>query len=212
MRRFAPGEGVVWRSVHRDDRIVSFVWPWTVVRDEGSEIVLYLPPGTIGKQRTGVRGGPRDRLLLTWDGAHRDVVWRDTNVVRLYREGEDFSIWIARDHATGALLWRYINLEAPWLRTPIGFDSRDHILDLYSEAGEDAWHWKDEDEVAWLIDQGRMDAAFAAKVRESGERALEKIRSGDSLLDDAWSGWRPDPAWAAPRLPAQWREYEPASS
>lgn len=207
MRHFAPGESVVWRSLRPEERIVSFVWPMTVVRDEDGEVVLYLRPGTVGKQRTGVRAGPRDRLLVEWDGGHRDVVWTGTNVVRLYREGDEYSIWIARDDATGAVVWRYINLEAPWRRTPIGFDSRDHYLDLHA-AADGEWSWKDEDEVAWLVEQGRMDAAFAAAVRASGERALSRIKAGESMLSDAWATWKADSSWEVARLPPNWRDYE----
>jgi predicted RNA-binding protein associated with RNAse of E/G family len=209
VRRFAPGASIVWRSVDRDKRLVQTVWPWTVVRDEENGIVLFMPSGTVGKQRTGTRGGPRDRMLLHWDGGHRDVAWHSTNVVRLYREGEEYSIWVARDDATGAVLWRYINLEAPWLRTPIGFDSRDHYLDLYAEREEDEWHWKDEDEVAWLIEQGHIDRAFADATRRAGERAIAHVKSRQSLFDPSWMRWRPDPAWRIPELPSDWREYEP---
>lgn len=53
MRRFDPGESVVWRSVDRARGIVQTVWPWTVVRDDGDGVVLYMPTGTVGKQRTG---------------------------------------------------------------------------------------------------------------------------------------------------------------
>src|SRR5436305_484761 len=102
VRRFAPGDSIVWRSVDLSERVVSTVWPWTVVRDAPEGIVLYMPPGTVGKQRTGERGGPRDRLMVRWDGGHRDVSWHSTSVVRLYQERDAFSIWIARDAASGA--------------------------------------------------------------------------------------------------------------
>ena len=190
VRRFAPGASVVWRSVDRERRLVQTVWPWTVVRDDGNGIVLFMRSGTVGKQRTGTRGGPRDRMLLQWDGGHRDVVWHSTNVVRLYHEGDEYSIWIARDDTSGDVLWRYINLEAPWIRTSIGFDSRDHYLDLYSEREDDAWHWKDEDEVAWLVEQGRITPAFADATRKAGERAVARINEGESMLDAAWATWR----------------------
>ncbi len=210
MRRFAPGASVVWRSVDRDKRLVQTVWPWTVVRDDEDGIVLFMPSGTVGKQRTGTRGGPRDRMLLEWDGGHRDVTWHSTNVIRLYREGDAYSIWIARDDTSGALLWRYINLEAPWLRTPIGFDSRDNYLDLYSER-DDEWHWKDEDEVEWLLEQGRIDRAFADATRRAGELALARVEAGQSMLRPSWSAWQPDPSWTVPSLPRSWREFEPTA-
>ena len=211
MPRFAPGASIVWRSVDRDERLVHTVWPWTVVRDDENGIVLFMPSGTVGKQRTGTRGGPRDRILLEWDGGHRDVAWHSTNVVRLYREDDEYSIWIARDDTTGAVLWRYINLEAPWRRTPIGFDSRDHYLDLYSENEENEWHWKDEDEVAWLIEQGRMDRIFAAATRRAGELAIARVAAGESMLHPSWSTWRPDPSWKPPSIGGSWRDFEPAS-
>lgn len=210
MRRFAPGESIVWRSVDRDAGVVQTVWPWTVVRDDATAIVLYMPVGTVGKQRTGRRGGPRDRMLLEWDGGHWDVTWHSTDVVRLYQEGDDFSIWIARDEKTAAVSWRYVNLEDPWRRTAIGFDSKDRWLDLWSEPDGDEWHWKDEDELAWLVEQGRVDRALAARVRESGERAVARIRAGRTLLDDSFGALRPDPAWRTPTLPASWRALEPA--
>jgi hypothetical protein len=209
VRRFSPGESIVWRSIDHDESVVQTVWPWTVVHDEPDRIVLYLPVGTVGKQRTGERGGPRGRLMVRWDGGHRDVTWHTCNVVRLYREGDDFSIWIARDDATGTVAWRYINLEAPWRRTAIGFDSKDHWLDLWSEPDSDDWHWKDEDELAWLVEQSLVDDAYAASVRASGERAVARIRSGDTLLHPSWSTWRPDGSWQIPLTPMSWKDLEP---
>ena len=209
MRRFVSGESIVWRSVDRDARVVQTVWPWIVVRDDADAIVLYMPVGTIGKQRTGERGGPRDRLMLRWDGGHRDVTWHTANVVRLYREGDDYSIWIARDDTTGAVVWRYINLEDPWRRTPIGFDSKDRWLDLYSEPGSDEWLWKDEDEIEWLVEQGRIDRAHADGVRRSGELAVGRIKAGETPLGPAWSSWRADGAWQVPTVPPSWKELEP---
>lgn len=39
---------------------------------------------------------------------------------------------------------RYVNIEEPWQRTPIGFDSRDHLLDIVVTVDLSTWHWKDE--------------------------------------------------------------------
>ena len=147
-------------------------------------------------------------MMLEWDGGHRDIAWHSTHVIRLYQEGDDFSIWLARDEATSRVLWRYINLEAPWERTLLGFDSKDLWLDLYSESEDDDWHWKDEDELARLVERGEVDAAFAAEVRRSGEQAVARIGAGATLLDPSWVAWRPDPSWATPTLPEHWWEYD----
>ena len=207
VKLFAPGDSVVWRSVLRAERAVQTVWPWTVVQDGESEIVLYLPAGTVGKHRTGIRGGPHDRMLLEWDGGHADVTWRRTNVLRLYRVGDPYSLWLAFDATSWELAWRYINLEDPWRRTAIGFDSRDVYLDLVAGPEGDDWEWKDEDELAWVVEQGRIDTARAAQIRADGERAVEAVRAMGSL--DRWKTWRPDPNWRAPSVSERWCEFEP---
>lgn len=207
MKLFPPGESIVWRSVVRDDRSVHAVWPWTVVQDGDKELVLYLPAGTVGKARTGERGGPRDRMLVKWDGGHADVTWKNTNVVRLYRLEDPYSLWLAFDATTGDLAWRYINLEEPWRRTPIGFDSRDLYLDLIAGPEGDGWEWKDEDELAWVVEQGRFDAARASRIRADGEHAVQAVRKMGSL--ERWRTWRPDPNWPIPTIPERWQEFEP---
>lgn len=208
VKKFAPGESVVWRSVDRASRIVQSVWPWTVVRDDGAGVVLYIPAGAVGKRRTGRRGGPRDRMIVQWDGGHSDIIWEKTNVLRVYREGDAHSLWFAFDATNWALLWRYINLEDPWIRTPIGFDSRDLYLDLWSEPDGAEWYWKDEDELAWIVEQGRMPASRVASIRAEGERAAKRAKA-DPNLGVEWRGWRPDRAWRIPTLPPNWRELEP---
>jgi hypothetical protein len=208
VRKFAPGESVVWRSVDRENHIVQSVWPWTVVRDDGAEVVTYIPAGTVGKRRTGQRGGPRDRMILHWDGGHGDITWERTNVVRMYREGDAHSLWFAFDAATWAPVWRYINLEDPWIRTAIGFDSRDLYLDLYSEAGTDEWHWKDEDDLAWVVERGRIAASRVPAIRAEGERAVARVK-GDPKLGLEWRGWRPPRDWPVPTLPPNWKDFEP---
>jgi hypothetical protein len=205
VKLFAPGDSVVWRSVDRKERIVQTVWPWTVVTDHEDETVLFIPAGATGKQRTGERGGPGDRFIVRWDGGHADVTWKRTNVLRLYSMGDPYSLWLAFDAQTWDLAWRYINLEDPWLRTAIGFDSRDVYLDLVAGPDGDDWEWKDEDELAWVVEQGRLDARRAAEIRADGERAVEAVRKRGSL--DEWRAWRPNPRWPVPTLPERWREY-----
>ena len=203
-----PGETVVWRSVDRDERIVQTALPWTVVRHSEQGIILFMPPGTSWRVRTGRYGGPRDRMLLEWDGGYAERIWTDTNTVMFHRFGEAHSLWLARDDTTLRLAWWYVNLEEPWRETAIGFDSRDNILDRY--AGPDGeWHWKDEDELAWQIEQGLVPPEREAELRAEGERALERFLRRDPPLDDDWLAFKPDPSWRVPVLPEGWRDFEP---
>jgi hypothetical protein len=211
-RRFTPGDVIAWRSVDPAEGTVGYAWPWVVVRDEPAVIVLFLSPGATAKIRTGEYGGPRDRLLLRWDGGYRDNVWTGVNLLMLHRPGDAHSVWLARDATTWEPMWWYVNLEDRWRRSPLGFDSRDRLLDLWAKPDRRAWEWKDEDEVAWSVANGRLSAGAAAEVRAEGERALERVRRWEPPLDDAWIGWRPDPRWPVPSLPEGWDRYDPAEA
>jgi hypothetical protein len=208
VKRAKAGDTVVGRSVDRERRTVQTATPWTVVRHDERSIVLYMPAGTSLKVRTGRYGGPRDRMLLEWDGGYTDRTWKHTNILMFHRFSDAHSIWLSRDAATGELRWWYVNLEEPWRPTAIGFDSRDHILDLW--CGPDGeWHWKDEDELEWAIAQGWFAPEWDAQLRAEGERALERFRRRDPPLDEMWLDWRPDRGWPIPVLPDDWRDFEP---
>jgi hypothetical protein len=208
VKRAKPGDTIVWRSIDHERSAVGTALPWTVVRHNERNIVLFMPPGTSFKARTGRHGGPRDRMLLEWDGGYHDRVWESTDVLMLHQFGDAHSFWIARDHATNDLAWWYVNLEEPWRDTAIGFDSRDNLLDLWS--GPDGeWHWKDEDELAWAIENKWMPADRDRELRAEGERALERFRQRDEPLDEDWLAFRPDAHWTIPVLPHGWRDLEP---
>lgn len=208
MDRFRPGQPIVDRSVDRSERVVLDAVPVTVVRDGPELIAVYLMAGARCKRWSGERGGPRGRQLVHWDGGYEDWTWSRTNALILYRPGDPFSIWSAWNADDWVHAWWYVNLEDPWRRTSIGFDSRDRDLDLWAEPDAREWHWKDEDELAWAVAQGRFSAADAAAIRADGEVALARIRSGEPPFDPSAASWRPDPAWSRPTLPLDWMTYE----
>ena len=185
------------------------VLPQIVVRDDPRAIVTYLPAGSVTKRRAGQRGGgPRGRGMLRWDGGYEDKAWTGTNVLMIHRPGEWFSVWNAWDAASGALAWRYINLEEPWRRIRLGFDSRDADLDLWAKPGSNEWNWKDEDELAWAVEMGRWSQAQADHVRRQGERAVDAVRRLEPPFDEDWSSWCADPAWTVATMPSGWERYE----
>ncbi|MDE3193236.1 MAG: hypothetical protein KGN00_06060 [Chloroflexota bacterium] len=67
------------------------------------------------------------------------------------------------------------------------------------------WHWKDEDELAWAVEQGRCDRDRAIEIRRDGERARELIARREPPFDEEWERWRPDPAWGIAQLPERWK-------
>jgi hypothetical protein len=89
-------------------------------------------------------------------------------------------------------------LQAPFRRTTLGLDTRDHTLDLW--AYPDGTHrWKDEDELEVAIRLGHHTAEEAAAYRAEGERVL-----AEWPFPTGWEDFQPDPAWPTPRLPDGW--------
>lgn len=210
-RHFTPGQQIAHRSVNKDAGAVLTVLPQIVVRDELRMIVTYLPAGTMTKRRTGVRnGGPRGRQLVVWDGGHEDRAWTGTDVLTIYRPGDGYSLWSAWNAADGQHAWWYVNMEEPWRRTSIGFDSRDLWLDLWREPSAREWHRKDDDELDWAVEAGHCLAGRASEIRAEAERAMEAIAARTPPFDVDWATWRPDPEWPIPRVPTNW-STEPLS-
>ena len=204
-RSFRPGESIAHRSVDKAAGTVMTVLAQIVVHDDPQSIVTYMPVGSLTKRRTGARGGPRGRQLIQWDGGYEDKPWRDTNVLMIHRPGDGYSLWYAWAATDPQRAWWYVNLEEPWRRSAIGFDSRDLWLDLWREASASEWNWKDEDELDWATANGRCSAERAEDIRAEARRAIDAIAARVRPFDVDWTAWRPDSRWSAPQLPAGWR-------
>jgi hypothetical protein len=179
-----------------------------VVSDDGRSRALFLCPGTNTKRRTGSRGGPSGRLLLRWDGGYQDRPWGGNRVLILNDEGEPFSIWLIWDDKSNELQCWYINLEDPWRRTPVGYDSRDRILDIVVSPDLAEWEWKDEDDFRYRLNEAGARPSAAEAVRSDGLRAVQRLR--DSREDyERWRYWKPDPSWAVPTVVEGWDRLIP---
>jgi hypothetical protein len=174
--------------------------PTLVVQDDPEQTMLLLPGGV----RCGLPIGADGRELRLPDGEwHLELrprgdrpilsfAWPDTPYsVLLWTVEEDRRVW-------------YVNLQDPLMRTPIGFDTVDHALDVVVELDRSSWRWKDEDELAEAVNDGLFTPAEAADFRAWGERAVDRILSSEPPFDRNWDGWRPDPGWGVPELPGGW--------
>lgn len=83
------------------------------------------------------------------------------------------------------------------------FQRGDHVAYLSS------WNWKDEDELRWQVDEGRLDPSPAALARDEGERVTELIEQRAWPFSEDWMRWRPDPNWSTPKLPDGWNAANP---
>lgn len=192
----------MWRS-HPLGR-VGYVIPMTVVLDDADVTVLFQHAGSVCKNPTGTRGGAQGRTLIEWAGGHEDRVFPGPPTLRLHMWGTAHAVirrW-SFDHDC-AYGW-YVNPEQPWIRTPIGFDSRDDTLDVTVQDDLSSWALKDEDELEWKVESGALSAPEAEAIRAEAERAIASLERRAWPFVDDWSRLRPDPAWPIPRVLPGW--------
>ena len=113
------------------------------------------------------------------------------------------------------MLW-YVNLEDPLVRTPIGFDYLDRLLDIEIAPDLSRWKWKDEDELEEAVARGILTSQEAHVIRAEGESVIAALDAGHPPFDEPWDRWRPDPCWPTSRIscglerpmqvPGRWRE------
>ena len=205
-RRWNAGDTAVLRYLTRDGR-PGMSWPFTVVEDREDLLALYLPRGALYKRFR--RLPPEEARERGYARVLDDEVWR-RDVLRLMYPGAHHSIWVFWEHEDGERRHTsyYVNMEEPYRRTGIGFDTNDHMLDIVVTPDLE-WRWKDEDELAERVRQGAHPADFADFIRAEGERVIEKIERRESPFGDGWPEWKPDPSWQTPVLPPEWDKEPP---
>jgi hypothetical protein len=196
---FQPGDEVVLRYITRLDGRVGMSWPFRVVRDDPELVALYIPTGATYMQWQTPPGGTRELVEARW---RRDVL-------RLMFPGEAYSIWLFWEGEPRSFTTYYVNFEEPFRRTPVGFDTNDHTLDIMV-APDFSWAWKDRDDFEGLITSGHFSSAFGEEVRRKAAQAVEVIEARAGVFAQGWEAWLPPPGWATPVLHPRWRE-EPAT-
>ncbi|TAK22127.1 MAG: DUF402 domain-containing protein [Chloroflexota bacterium] len=123
----------------------------------------------------------------------------------LHRPGDAHSTGLFWREADGVFLFWYVNLEAPWRRSPAGFDTWDHALDLVVKPDLSSWRFKDQDEFGWMRKVGSITESEAAAILSEADRAIDRIERRMSPYCDGWENWMPHPEWAPiDDLPANW--------
>jgi hypothetical protein len=208
-RRVTPaysnrGDQVVWRS--RPGGGIASVLPMTVVEDSSELTVLFQAVGSVCKKRTGKRGGPGGRSMLPggWDGQHVDRVFDVAPTLRLHVHGEGYAVLRQWSFENDRALGWYINLESPWQRTAIEFDSRDSVLDIVVSEDLSSWSWKDRDEFDWSVANGLLSVSEARQIERAAEDVVTQLEAREFPFVDDWSAWRPDGLWPIPEVPDGW--------
>lgn len=197
---WAPGDVIVERGIFFE--AVVYARPQTVVEHNDEVIASTV---RIGTKYYGAQFQKRETAYeelagggLRWGTS----TWNQNNVLVLVRPTDPYSVMGFWNEA-GAFVGWYINLQDPLRWTPIGYDSKDHTLDLI--VGEDlaSWMWKDEHELVMAVDMGLYTKDEAVQIRANGEAVIELVKRGDIW----WRDWRdrvPDLTAPIPSLPDGW--------
>lgn len=191
---------------------VTYALPTTVVENDEHVTMLYLRPGTPIKRRVLEDGRPIPRDIAYFDRARMPVVvgdgvWGTNHALILVRSGDAHDIRLFWSEDDWTFRGWYVNLQRPVRRVGVGFDTADHVLDVFVEPDR-GWRWKDEDELTVAVEIGRFSIAEAAAIREEGERVIERIGAWSWPFDAGYERWRPDQSWPIPALPDDWESDE----
>jgi uncharacterized protein len=203
-KAFEGGDSIVIRTIASSDGTVVTATPGIAIEDGARLLAVYIPAGTLGKSNWVVPPEQRvaavDSLPRSGLRPHHDV--KVSEQVRLYLPGEWFSVGLSF-HAPGVLGSWYGNLEAPFVRTPIGIDTRDFALDVIAFP-DGTWRWKDEAEFARRLEVGLNSRAHQARVRAAGEEFVRRFAGRSWPFDAGWERWRPPAGWVSRALPPGW--------
>jgi Protein of unknown function (DUF402) len=193
-RSWRQGDVIVRREVWRGRPYAGI--PVIVVSDEPGLLAAYIPEeAPFAFPESDWPGGPHPWSVFgSWQGHGVLMLHRpdDAYAVFVFWEGEDraFSRW-------------YLNLQAPLRRTSIGFDTLDHVLDLWSPDGR-LWHWKDVEQLEQRVSEGHFTPDEALAIAAEGKRLEAELLEHGPWWDETWARWAPDPAWPVPTLPEGW--------
>jgi hypothetical protein len=200
-RVWEPGEQALLRSIEPDGKVHS-ARPVTVVSDDGQTVALQL---VVGTPMVWPEFGDRSDLIRKfasgeWTFVER--IWTDNDVLILLREGDPYSPQLYRSADGATKLW-YVNLQDPVRRTPLGFDTLDHILDVFAGLDLSWWQLKDEHELDEAIELGVVTSERADEIRAVAAHVGEMIDSDDAWWAP-WADWEPNHTWPIPTLPDGW--------
>jgi len=183
-------------------------WMGTIVRiveDRPGLLVSYLPE----RAPFGFPDGDWPGGLHPWHGRGG---WQGHGVLMLQRPGESHGIWHFWEEPGRRFAGWYVNIQRPFTRTPIGYDTEDLELDIWIPDGG-SWQWKDLDALEDRVRDGRFTRDEVEAIKAEGLRIAADLDAGRRWWDERWRDFQPEPGWEPPaELPAGWNAARTAMS
>ena len=193
--RWQQGKTIVHREVWRGRPWCAC--PVVVVDDSPEQLVTYLPEETPFAFPPSADGRPHP-----WLGKR---CWEGHGALVLRRPLEACSVWHFWDGPGRRFAGWYLNLEEPFRRTSIGYDTQDLELDIWIPVDR-PWHFKDEELLEERVRDGRYTEEQASATRALGRELATVLDRGERWWDERWASFVPDEAWRAPSFPEDWED------
>lgn len=174
-----------------------------VVEDTAQQLATYVPAGAPFRYPPSADGRPHPWFPRAG--------WEGNGLLMLQRPGDAYAVWHlwhGPDHRFDG--W-YLNLQEPYRRTEIGYDTQDLELDLLvSRAGEVAF--KDAQLLEERVQDGRFDPSQVEAIRRLGTEIEAELSRNGRWWDESWARFVPDPSWPTPSFPESWELTPPTGS
>lgn len=195
-----PGDAIVRREIVGG--VPWLGWMVNVVVDSSELLATYSPPGSAFHFPPG--DWPTPNGLHPW---HDYRGWQGQGTLMLQRPGDCYAVWHFWDGPEREFQGWYVNLESPFARTEIGFDTLDLELDIVV-APDHTWTMKDVDLLWQRRDEGRFSLREVRNILDLGDNIVRLLEAGDWWWEDGWVDWQPDPSWTIPGIPEGWDRVE----
>jgi len=217
VKRFESGRDATWREIWRG-RIWG-AWPARIISDTDELIVNFFDPRATIVVSGDLETRNERKCDMAWTLVERGRLPHFCRTVSLYRPGSAFSVRLAFSPEPGSREgwfgpnWKpsfgafrgwYVNLEEPWRRTSIGFDTMDHILDLEVAPDLSVCRRKDQGELETAVEMGVVNRTEADRLLHSLDEVIALVEQQAFPFSEDPVGWSPNPDWPVPKLVPGW--------
>lgn len=177
---------------------VWFGMPVHVVADDADQLVTYIGPGA----EFGFVPGtwPTETTRHPWHGQQR---WNGNGCLMVQRRAEEFAVWHFWDATDHSLQCWYVNFQAAYRRTQVGFDTLDFELDIVVFP-DGTWTFKDRESMADRVAEGRLQQHTVDRVLALGDQMASELDAGRLPWDTTWASSSPPDSWRDAELRTEW--------
>ena len=198
---WSEGEWVVRREV-----LDSGPWLGTlvmIVEDSPDHLISYIPEGAPFGFPEG--DWPTPTGTHPWSDRQN---WQGHGCLMVQRPAASHAVWHFWEGPHRDFACWYINLQEPFRRTAIGYDTQDLELDIVVQP-DGQWQLKDDELMDQRVEEGRWSSERVAAIRSEGARIAARLRAGERWWPERYRHWHPDPKWKVPdKLPTGWERAE----